>query len=162
MASPNHKAGLAVVLPASDDRAHPRGIMKQNAFTSPRKNPYHSNGMKSNRSLNGTTQILSPSSGVAFSHPSNVTTPHKGPITVSSQHLMDNLAVQKSNSICQPHANGRVSHLPNGLPTQEPKGVPAARRRLLEVDEALQFSPFSSIVPFDPGESCRSTYEKSS
>lgn len=153
MASPNHKAGLAVVLPASDDRAQPRGgMMKQNAFTSPRRNSYHFNGTKSNRSLSGTPQILSPSSEVAFSRSP---TGHKGPTAVSSQHLMDNIAFQKPNAVCQPHVNGMVSHPPNGRTTQEPKGKPPARRRLLEVDEALQYSPFSSIVPFSPGDSCR-------
>lgn len=42
-------------------------------------------------------------------------------------------------------------------------GCPPSRRfpqpKLLSVDEALQYSPFSSIVPFSPGETCTKATE---
>ncbi len=145
MASPNHKAGLAVVVPASDHRSQPRGKVKQNAFNSPRKILTQSNKTIPTRSPNGTPSV--PTHCTGFASQPNRTSPMKEPIAISP------LRVQISNVADRPHANGMTLQQPNGLVSHELKKVVPARRRLLEVDEALQYSPFSSIVPFSSGTS---------
>ena len=57
--------------------------------------------------------------------------------------MTDNRGVdQKTCYQSQQHSQGQGSRQPNGVP----------RARLLTVDEALQYSPLSSIVPFSSSE----------
>ena len=54
----------------------------------------------------------------------------------------------------QPRGTNGQSQV-NGFDDRQdmPKGRLPHRHKLLDVDQALQYSPFSSIVPFDPGTS---------
>lgn len=144
MASPNHKAGLAVVVPASDNRSQPRGKVKQNAFTSPRKSSSQPNGMVFHRSSTEARNVPPYLDG--FTSPCQP----NGPSAFSPSH---GSTEQNTNGTGRPYVNGTAAQPPNGIVSHEPKGVVPARRRLLEVDEALQYSPFSSIVPFGSGTS---------
>lgn len=154
MASPNHKAGLAVVVPASDYRSQPCGRIKQNAFNSPRKISTQPNGIIPNRSSNGISGVSSHFTGFASPRQPNGTTPIREPDALSPKHHSYKFAVQNSNGAGRPHAHGMANQQSNGLVSHELKVVVPAPRRLLEVDEALQYSPFSSIIPFSSGTSC--------
>lgn len=117
MASPNHKAGLAVVVPTSDNRSPTQRKSKQHALNVPRNRLSQSNG-------NPPPQLMNV--GITPRQPNAV--PH---------------ARQPNGAPFRRQCTGVAPfHPSNGtLPTQP---------RLLSVDEALQFSPFSSIVPFGP------------
>lgn len=153
MASPNHKVGLAVVVPAIDNRSQPCGRMNQNAFHSPRKISTQPNGMTSYRSSNGTPGVPSHFTGFASPRQQNRTTSIREPSALSPQHQLRGFAMQNSNGAGRPHAPGMATQQSNESIGYELKGVVPPRRRLLEVDEALQFSPLSSIVPFGLGTS---------
>ena len=119
MASPDHKAGLAVVVPISDNRSPTQRKFKQHALNVPRNRFSQSNGNTPPR-------------------PTNMGTTPRQPTTLPP-------ARQPNGAPSRQQSTGVASLQPsNGkFPTQS---------RLLSVDEALQFSPFSSIVPFSPGE----------
>ena len=131
MASPNHKAGLAVVVPATDNRSPPRAKVKQHAFGSPRKIIAQSNGYIPNRQSSG---MLPPP-------------PYANGI---------NMPRQTNGASQAGQVDGTSALLPSGRPqrSEKARALPA-RQRLLGVDEALKFSPLSSIVPFNPGKFCR-------
>jgi len=153
MASLNHKAGLAVVVPTSDDRSQPRGKVKQNVFDSPRKSSSRPNGMDLPRSSTEARNVPAYLNGVASPCQPNGTIPVREPSALSPQQPSRGSTEQNMNGKGRPNVNGIAPQPPNGLVSYEPKGVVPARRRLLEVDEALQYSPFSSIVPFGSGTS---------
>jgi len=150
MSSPNHKAGLAVVV-GSDNRSQPRGKVKQNAFSSPRKSasqpmntsfgrqsqrtpttPQFSNGHSSPQQPNGIPP-LNPTNGFVSRRPSN------------------GVGLQQSNGTKHQPSNGVVPGQSKGEVNHHLKGVVPARPKLLSVEEALKYSPFSSIVPFSSG-----------
>ena len=110
MASPDHKTGLAVVVPTSDIRSPTQRKIKQHALNVPRNRLSQ---------VNGNTLPRQP---VAIPPP------------------------RQSNGAPFPRqSTGVASYQPvNGSLPMKP--------RLLNVDQALQFSPFSSIVPSGPGE----------
>ena len=119
MASPDHKAGLAVVIPTSDSRSPAQRKSKQNALNVPRNKLSQLNGNTPARLMNA-----------------NITPRQPFPASPARQ----------SNGT----PFGRQS---TGVaPFQPPNRTLTTQPRLLNVDEALQFSPFSSIVPFGPGE----------
>jgi hypothetical protein len=144
MASPNHKAALAVVVPASDNRSQ---------FTSPRKVLAQSNGMVFNRSSNGNPSVPSNFTGCISTRHPNGTTAIRESNAFSPQHPSHGQSVQNVNGSGRAHVNGKVPQQTNGSLSHKSKGVVPSRRRLLEVEEALQYSPFSSIVPFGSGTS---------
>lgn len=142
MASPNQKAALAVVVPASDNR---------NQFNSPRKVLAQPNGMVFNRPSNGNPSVPPHFTGCISTRHPNGTTAIRESNASSSQHPSLGLGVQNMNGSGRPRANGKVPQQSNGSVSHKPRGVVSGRRRLLEVEEALQYSPFSSIVPFGSG-----------
>ena len=111
MALPNHKAGLAVVVPTSENRSPTQRKSKQHVMTVPRNKMSQFNWNTSPRAM------------------SNCTTPR------------------------QPNGALLPRQTTEEAPFQPSNGTLLNQPRLLSVDEALQFSPFSSIVPFGPGES---------
>lgn len=119
MASTDHKAGLAVVVPTSDNRSPTQRKFKQLALNVPRSRSSQCNGNTPSRPM---TVSITPQQ------------PHTGP---SARQLNGAPFPRQSTGVApfEP-SNGNV-------PTQP---------GLLSVDEALQFSPFSSIVPFGPSE----------
>ena len=127
MASPNHKAGLAVVVPATDNRSPPRAKVKQHGFGSPRKVISHSNGYSPHRQSSGMPPPPPYANGINMPRQTNGT-PQAGQL------------------------DGTSAQPPSGRPqrSEKARALPA-RQRLLGVDEALKFSPLSSIVPFNPG-----------
>ena len=143
MASPDHAAGLAVVVPPSDNRSQPRGKVKQNAFSSPRKPSSQSGTTFPPRIPNGTPPAPRHVNGMAS---------QSLPKAVPPGQLLNGATLQQTN--------GRNHSQPNETSQTQPKasvnhtstnGATPGPRRLLGVDEALQFSPFSSIVPFSSG-----------
>lgn len=148
MASPNHKAGLAVVVPASDNRCQPRGKFKQNAFSSPRRLTPQSNGISPNRFSNADSCYLN---GLASPRQPNGTSTVRQPTTLFQQNSLSGRNVQNMNGTKDRQPNVTAPQPPSGQARAEPNGVLPARQRLLHVDEALQYSPFSSIVPFNSG-----------
>ncbi len=134
MASPNHKAGLAVVVPATDNRSPPRAKVKQHAFGSPRKMIAQSNGYSPNRQLSGMPPPPPYANGI-------------------------NTPRQTNGTSQAGQVDGTSAQSPSGRPqrSEKARALPA-RQRLLGVDEALKFSPLSSIVPFNPGMFCRSCF----
>lgn len=110
MASPDHKTGLAVVVPTSDTRSPTQRKSKQHALNVPRNRLSQVNGNTPPRLM-------------------NVSIPPRQPVAVPP-------ARQSNGALFQRQSNGTFR--------------PPAR--LLNVDQALQFSPFSSIVPSGPGE----------
>ena len=110
MASPDHKTGLAVVVPTSDTRSPSQRKSKQHALNVPRNRLSQANGNTPPRLM-------------------NVSIPPRQPVAVPP-------ARQSNGALFQRQSNGTLR--------------PPAR--LLNVDQALQFSPFSSIVPSGPGE----------
>ena len=121
MASPNHKAGLAVVVPTSDNRSPTQRKSKQHALNVPRNRLSQLNGTTPPRLIN----VSIPS------QQSNAVSPPREPNGAPFRH--------QSTGQAPFHPSNRI------FPSQP---------RLLSVDEALQFSPFSSVVPFSPGERC--------
>lgn len=119
MASPDHKAGLAVVVPTSDTRSPTQRKSKQHALNVPRNRSSQWNG--------NTPPRLT-----------NVNMIPRQPMAVPSAKQSNGAPIRRLST--------RVA------PFQPSNGTLAAQSKLLNVDEALQFSPFSSIVPFGPGE----------
>ena len=154
MANPNHKAALAVVVGASDNRSQPRGKVKQKAFSSPRK-PYPQSIM-----MNGLPHSQGapahPRYSYEFSSPSipNRTTSANQPNGSLPYHPTIYQNLQQSNGFGQQEIDRLKSREANGTANGWLKGGAHARSRLLDVEEALQYSPFSSIVPFSPGMRC--------
>ena len=151
MASPDHKAGLAVVVPPSDNRSQPRGKVKQNVFSSHRKPLSQSMGSNGGRQSQGTFNssrypngLSSPQkpNGVALVRHPNGNVPRQTPVMAGSQQSNGGSLHQASHATL-PKSNGLADH--------QAKGGISARPRLLGVEEALQYSPFSSIVPFSSG-----------
>lgn len=126
MASPDHKAGLAFVVPtsATENRSPIRVKVKQHAYTSPKKGSSQFNGHLSSR----------PSNSFLVPGHSNGSNTQRQPNGISP--------------VLQP-----IRAKPNGNGHQPANGNLPASSRLLGVDEALQYSPFSSIVPFSSGKS---------
>ena len=123
MASPEHKAGLAVVIPTSDNRSPTQRKFKQHALNVPRNRLSQSNVITSSRPVNFGSTPRQP----------NPPPPSKQPNEPSFRR----------------QSNGVAPYLPS-------KGNNPTQPRLLNVDQALQFSPFASVVPFGPGENYRS------
>ena len=119
MASPNHNAGLAVVIPTSDNRSPTQRKFKQHALNVPR-----------NR--------LSQSNGITFPRPVNVGSTPRQPNPAPASRQPNEPSFRRQST-------GVAPFLP-------PKGKNPTQPRLLNVDQALQFSPFASVVPFGPGE----------
>lgn len=117
MASPNHKVGLAVVVPTSDNRSPTQRKTKQHALNVPRSRLSQLNGHTPLQLING---------GITSRQP-NALPP----------------ARQPNGAPCPRQSNGVA-------PLQPSNGSFSIQPKLLSVDEALQFSPFSSIVPFGP------------
>ena len=132
MASPNHKAGLAVVVPATNNQSPTQGKVKQHSFSSPRKPTFHLNGLTSSQGSNGMPPPPFPryTNGTTSPRQSNGTAPPR---------QMNGVPFQRR---------------PSGPGPQQSTGANPARSRLLGVDEALKYSPFSSIVPFGSGKYC--------
>ena len=146
MASPDHAAGLAVVVPPNDNRSQPRGKVKQNAFNSPRKPPPQLNVIFPPRLSNGTSPTPPCLNGIP---------PYSPPKTMSPWHLQNGAPFQQTNG--GSHSQTKVASPPPIKTMGNHNAVKAAipnQQRLLGVDEALQFSPFSSIVPFSSGTDC--------
>ena len=151
MASPNHRAGLAIVVPVSDNRSQPRARVKQNVFSSPRKPSSQSNTMSAGRHSNGTLAPPRISNGLA-------TSSQQSGAPSSSQPSRE-APTQPSNGLRPQASNGIDGHQPSGMAAPKLKGgsnyplkeVAAMQNRLLGVEEALQYSPFSSIIPFNSG-----------
>ena len=124
MASPNQKAGLAVVIPTSDNRSPTQRKFKQHALNVPRNRLSQSNGFTSPRPVNVGSTPRQPNPPPA--------------------------SRQQNEPSFRRQSTGVAPYLPSkggNNPTQP---------RLLNVDQALQFSPFASVVPFGPGENCGS------
>lgn len=119
MASPDHKAGLAVVVPTSDCRSPTQKKSKQHA-------------------LNVHRNRLSQLSGNTPPRLMNVSiTPRQSVVEPPPRQSIGAPFRRQSIGVVPSQRSNRT------LPTQP---------RLLNVDEALQFSPFSSIIPSGPGE----------
>ena len=143
MASPDHAAGLAVVVPPSDNRSQPRGKVKQNAFTSPRKPSSQSGTMFPPKLSNGTHPAPRYVNGMATQNPMKA---------VPSGQLLNGTTLQQNNGGNHLQENGTSQTQPKApVNYTSTNGATPGPRRLLGVDEALQFSPFSSIVPFSSG-----------
>lgn len=151
MASPDHKAGLAVVVPNSDNRSQARGKVKQNIFSTPRKSTCPSASMSTGRQAHG-----SPTAPRISNRPASVQQPNGSPPIKPSNRFLPG---QVSNGASPKQPNGVGYQQSNivapcqliGAVSQPLKGGVPARPRLLGVDEALKYSPFSSIVPFSSG-----------
>ncbi|KAL2039924.1 hypothetical protein N7G274_007327 [Stereocaulon virgatum] len=128
MASPDHKAGLAAVVPATN-QSPPHGKMRQHSFSSPRKPVFQSNGSISGHSSQQPNGMPPPSSPR-----------HRDGISLPRQPTGTATPKQMNGVPCHRRLNEPGFWQSNGA-------VPA-RFRLLGVDEALKYSPFSSIVPF--------------
>lgn len=128
MASPNHRAGLAVVVPATENHTPTRIKVKQHAYTSPKKGSSQPNTYMSNM----------PSSGL----------PTLG--------YTNGMSVQRQPNGISPMIQPFRTQ-PKGFGPQHSSGSLQSPSRLLGVDEALQYSPFSSIVPFSSGK-CSSNF----
>lgn len=156
MSSPNHKAGLAVVVPVGDNRSQPRGKVKQNALSSPRRSSSQSTNMIPGRSLNGTPTVAPYTNGFANPRQSNGTSLASQSKAMPLQPPSKEVLIQQSNSTGHQPSNGVPHQRSNGLVNGH---LIPGKRRLLGVDEALQYSPFSSVVPFSSGmilaEDCR-------
>lgn len=134
MASPNHKAGLAVVVPATNQSPN-RGKMRQHSFSSPRKPISQSNGSISSHSSQQSNGMPPP----PFPRHTNGTPLPRQPNGTATPKQTNGVPFQR-----------RL----NGPGFQQSNGAVPARPRLLGVDEALKYSPFSSIVPFGSGKHC--------
>ena len=132
MASPNHKAGLAVVVPDTNNQSPIRGKVKQHSFSSPRKPAFYLNGLTSSQESSGMPlpPFLRYTNGTTSPRQSNGTAPPR---------QMNGVPFQRR---------------PSGPGPQQSNGAIPARSRLLGVDDALKYSPFSSIVPFGSGKYC--------
>ena len=119
MASPDHKAGLAVVVPTSDSRSPTLKKSKQHALNAHRNRLSQLNGNTPPRVMNAS---ITPRQSVAVPPPR-----------------------QSNGAPFRRQSNGVA-------PFQRSNATSPTQPRLLNVDEALQFSPFSSIVPSGPGE----------
>lgn len=152
MVSTNHAAGLAIVVPASDVRSQPRGKVKQNAFNSPRKPSSQSNVMYPSRTPNGTPTTPRFTNGMYSSQQPNGMAMVNQPKVIPLQYPSNGAVPLKENGTKHEVIQNSAPRRPNGIPNgPQLKGVNPTRQRLLGVDEALQFSPFSSIVPFSSG-----------
>ena len=160
MASPDHKAGLSVVIPNSDERNPARRKVKRNVFSSPRKAFTHSKNMNSHRQSHSSPTEHRHLNTVPYpsSNPSSSVQQANGntPMNMSVKHGLNQASPGQSfrnpnrpdhqtpNHIAAPQSNRAVnSPLKPGIP---------ARLKLLGVDEALKYSPLSSTVPFSSGE----------
>ncbi|KAL6719140.1 Sister chromatid cohesion protein 2 [Lecanora helva] len=140
MASPNHRAGLAVVVPASDDQSQPRGTVKQNAFTSPRKMTSQPMKMNTPRQANG----------IFHTHqPLNVTFVEQQPKDIAPRYAQNGtLQSRKPANEVDTQSQSRINHRGSESVHHLVNGRGPNRPRLFGVEEALQYSPFSSIIPF--------------
>ena len=120
MASPDHKQGLAVVVPTSDIRSPTQRKSKQHAL------------------LNVPRNRLSQVNGNTPPRLMNVGIPPGEPIALSPPRQPNGAPFRRQST--------GVASLPSANGTLRPQ------KRLLNVDQALQFSPFSSIVPSGPRE----------
>ena len=119
MASPDHKAGLAVVVPSSGSRSPTQRKSKQHALNIPRNRTTQINGNTPPRAMN---------------------------VSITPQQPTALPPARQSNG-------ATFRRQSTGLaPFQPSNGTILSRPRLLNVDEALPFSPFSSVIPFSPGE----------
>lgn len=119
MASPDHKAGLAVVVPTSDCRSPTQKKSKQHALNLHRNRLSQFNGNTPPRLMNVSI------------------TPRQSVVEPPPRQSIGAPFRRQSTGVVSSQRSNRT------LPTHT---------RLLNVDEALQFSPFSSIVPSGPGE----------
>ena len=154
MANPNHKAALAVVVGSSDNQGQPRGKVKQNAFSSPRKPS--SQKVTMNGIAHSQGAQASPQYSHGFSSPSlpNSTTSANPPNGYQPQHLTIDQRLQHPNGNGHRQTTELKIRESQGRPNDWFKGGGSSQPRLLGVEEALQYSPFSSIVPFGSGMEC--------
>ena len=132
MASPNHKARLAVVVPATGNQTPSRGKAKPHPFSSPRKPTFQCNGLNSSQSSQQSNGMPPPPSP----RPTKMTASPRQPNGTAPLSQMNGVPFQRR---------------PNAHALQQSDSVITARPKLLGVNEALQYSPFSSIVPFGTG-----------
>ena len=151
MASTNHRTGLAVVVPVSDNRSQLQGIGRQNAHNSPHRLNTQSMNMSAPHQSYGTlpTQRL-PNASSSWQQSNGITSVNQANGVPSSRPPSNPVGPHVQSHAEMRGTRGIESKQPLGSIDRSSRAV-HGRPRLLGVEEALQYSPFSSIVPFSSG-----------
>ena len=151
MASVNHKTGLAVVVPVSDNRSQPQGVGTHDAYYSPRRLNTQSMNRSTSHQFHGTHSARRlPNGSSSWQHSNGAASVKQAHDIPSSRLPSDSVGKLRHNPTDMQKSDGVNPCQPKGK-IDRPNGAVRGRPRLLGVEEALPYSPFSSVVPFSSG-----------
>ena len=156
MPAPDHKAGLAVVVPTNEKSNQARAIVKQKGLNSPRRPISRSVNTMSGRQSQYPPAPPPPTpprylNGYPSPHEPNGLTPTSQPNGAMAQRPSIEAGSQRLNGMGPQQGQAVALQQTNGVASHQLNTVVPSRPKLPGVEEALQYSPFSSIIPFSSG-----------